>query len=260
MILVSGQSHSVINNRNALILSQIEAHAKNKEAYSLIAKVVNVGVALLVYGRDAGVARRTCDVQTAWTGCGPAFMGNKGAVGIRFRVTDVDGGIGETYTYGLPFFRFITMPEIKNYDFRFVNCHLTAFDYRLQQRIADYKHIVGTLLFPPVFTESSTPSTLYETSHLFIFGDLNFRVALPESHPLYVKQKTPEFSQAIESEKSREELKEFDQLTTEKKKGSIFIGLREGDFWKFKCSYKYKLGEVDKYRCVLADWIGCCCN
>lgn len=62
-----------------------------------------MGIALLVYGRDTGVARRACDVQTTWTGCGPAFMGNKGAVGIRFRVTDTDGGIGETYTYS-PFF------------------------------------------------------------------------------------------------------------------------------------------------------------
>ena len=101
--LVAGRSKSVINDRDALILSQIETHAADKEAYSLIAKVVNVGVALLVYGRDAGIARRACDVQTAWTGCGPGYMGNKGAVGIRFRVTDTDGGIGETYTYS-PFF------------------------------------------------------------------------------------------------------------------------------------------------------------
>ena len=63
-----------------------------------------MGVALLVYGRDAGVARRACDVQTAWTGCGPGYMGNKGAVGIRFRVNEVDGGVGETYTYS-PFYR-----------------------------------------------------------------------------------------------------------------------------------------------------------
>ena len=133
---------------------------------------------------------------------------------------------------------------------RFVNCHLTAFDHLLQQRIADYKHIVGSLLFPPVSSAepSKTSSTLYETSHLFLLGDLNFRVVLPKTHPLYVKQKTPEFSREIDSDKSREELKEFDQLTIEKRKGNIFIGLREGDFWKFKCSYKYQLGEVDKYR------------
>ena len=104
--LVAGLSKSVIDDRDALILSQIEAHTADKEAYSLIAKVVNVGVALLVYGRDDGAARRTCDVQTSWTGCGPGYMGNKGAVGIRFRVTGTDGGIGETYTY-CPFFFFV---------------------------------------------------------------------------------------------------------------------------------------------------------
>lgn len=71
----------------------------SKDSYSLIAKVVNVGVALLVYGRDEGIARQTCDVETAWTGCGPAYMGNKGAVGVRFRVKDSEGTAGETYTY-----------------------------------------------------------------------------------------------------------------------------------------------------------------
>jgi hypothetical protein len=67
-------------------LSQIEAHAPNKERYSLIAKVVNVGVALLVYGLDDGVARKVTDVQTQYIGCGPFYMGNKGAVGVRFSI------------------------------------------------------------------------------------------------------------------------------------------------------------------------------
>ena len=99
VVAVSGLSKHVIESRNALILSQIEEHAPNKERYTLIAKVVNVGVALLVYGRDDGIGRKACDVQTQWTGCGPAFMGNKGAVGVRFRVPDDDGGgVGEVYT------------------------------------------------------------------------------------------------------------------------------------------------------------------
>lgn len=89
----------MIDSRNELILSQIEQHAPNKEKYTLIAKVVNVGVALLVYGRDDGIGKRVEDVQTQWTGCGPAFMGNKGAVGVRFRVPALDGGAGEIYTY-----------------------------------------------------------------------------------------------------------------------------------------------------------------
>ena len=54
---------------------------------------------MLVYGRDDGVARHVCDVQTAWTGCGIGYMGNKGAVGVRFRVKGPEGTAGETYTY-----------------------------------------------------------------------------------------------------------------------------------------------------------------
>ena len=30
----------------------------------------------------------------------------------------------------------------------------------------------------------------------------------------------------------------------------MFQGFREGEFWSFKCSYKFKIGEVDKYRFV----------
>ncbi|KAF8077804.1 inositol polyphosphate phosphatase [Lyophyllum atratum] len=205
---LSGFSKAVIEDRNALILSQIEAHAPNKERYSLIAKIVNAGVALLVYGRDDGVARTICDVQTQWTGTGPAYMGNKGAVGVRFRVPGDDGDVGETFT--------------------FVCAHLTAHKHLLSRRLGDYKHIVGTLLFPPVSPEETqAPSTIYATSHLFFLGDLNFRVD--------------------DNEKTREQLKEFDQLLIERRKATVFQGLHEGAFWRFKCSYKYQLGEVDKY-------------
>ncbi|PPQ81227.1 hypothetical protein CVT25_015751 [Psilocybe cyanescens] len=224
---LSGLSKAVIDDRDALILSQIETHSPNKESYSLIAKVVNVGIALLVYGRDDGIARKVSDVHTSWTGCGPGYMGNKGAVGVRFRVSGPEGTAGETYT--------------------FVNCHLTAHDHKLQQRIADYRHIVGTLTFPSEYPDSKTLSTIYKTSHLFLLGDLNFRLELPKTHPLFVKRLTHDFAQITESERIREELKEFDQLTIEKRRGTVFAGLHEGDFWKFKCSYKYKLGEVDKY-------------
>src|SRR5258707_11134115 len=128
---------------------------------------------------------------------------------------------------------------------RFVNCHLTAHQHKLKDRIADYAHVVSTLLFSLVFSGSKLSSTLYQTSHLFLLGDLNFRLDIPSSHPLSA---TKDFAQAIESETTRKELKEFDQLTVEKRKGTVFAGLREGDFWKFKCSYKYHLGEVDMYK------------
>ncbi|KAJ7724440.1 Endonuclease/exonuclease/phosphatase [Mycena maculata] len=222
---LSGLSKKVIDNRNAHILAQIEANALNKERYALIAKIVNGGVALLVYARDAGVAHTACDVQTAWTGCGPAYMGNKGAVGVRFRIPGEDGGVGETFT--------------------FVCAHLTAHAPKLKNRIADWHHIVGSLLFP---SPAGEPTTLYATSHLFLLGDLNFRVVLPPEHPLK-KAPSSVVGQALSHESEREGLKEYDQLlqTRRDPASGLFVGLHEGEFWRFKCSYKYAIGQVDKY-------------
>jgi len=57
----------------------------------------------------------------------------------------------------------------------------------------------------------------------------------------------PLLLESLSTEPGRESLKEYDQLYVERKKGTIFLGLREGQFWNFKCSYKYNLGEVDSY-------------
>ena len=130
--------------------------------------------------------------------------------------------------------------------------HLTAHSYKLQRRIEDYHHIVGTLLFDPLDPLSSKElTTIYSTSHLFFFGDLNFRLELPKDHVLSHPSPEVDFGQLLEQNSVREDLKQYDQLLVEREqKGSAFVGLREGEFWRFKCSYKYKLGEVDKYECV----------
>lgn len=96
---VAGLSKALLADRVTLIKSQIEKHAPNREPYALVSHVVNVGVALLVFARDDGVARRITDVQTQWTGTGPAYMGNKGAVGVRFCVRGKEGGVGEVFTW-----------------------------------------------------------------------------------------------------------------------------------------------------------------
>lgn len=84
---VSGFSKSVIKSRDALIRAQIEKHhqvsksdgstgpttSDESERYTLVAHEVFVGVALLVYVRDA-LGRRVKDVHTSWTGCGPLWM------------------------------------------------------------------------------------------------------------------------------------------------------------------------------------------
>ncbi|KIJ41245.1 hypothetical protein M422DRAFT_209364 [Sphaerobolus stellatus SS14] len=223
----SGLSRSVIKSRDNLIRSQIEEHAPNKESYNLVAHEVLVGVALLVYARDNGVGRRICDVQTSWTGCGPAWMGNKGAVGVRFRVRGEDGSAGEVFT--------------------FVNAHLTAHAPKLKQRINDWNHIARTLLFPSLH-EKGQPTTMYSTSHLFFSGDLNFRLDVPASHPLRAH---PDYiarlNAYLDTEEGRKELKEHDQLLIERGKNTVFQGLSEAEFWRFKCTYKFKLNSVDQY-------------
>ncbi|TFK76344.1 DNase I-like protein [Pluteus cervinus] len=225
---LAGLSKAVIDNRDSLILSQIETHAPNKERYSLVAKVVNVGVALFVYARDDGLARDICNIETQWTGCGPLYMGNKGAVAVRFRTSDQATQYpGEIFT--------------------FVCAHLTAHDHKVAQRVADYNHIAQTLLFGPVEPTSRAPSTMFSTTHLFYFGDLNFRLQFPETHPMSVICRTKEFAGALDDEIKREEIKDCDQLVNVMKDGRAFADFHEGQFWKFKCSYKYQLGEVDKY-------------
>ncbi|KAL5489844.1 hypothetical protein ACEPAI_4676 [Sanghuangporus weigelae] len=236
---LSGISRKVIDSRDALIRSQIEEHAPNRESYMLVAKIVNVGVALLVYVSDEVLGSKVCDVQTQWTGCGPAWMGNKGAVGVRFRVKGYrDEDVGETFT--------------------FVNAHLTAHSGNLEQRILDYKQIVGTLLFPSPSASSKKYSTIYDTSHLFFLGDLNFRLAFSSSPDATTPLANGDASQpaqelkaqlidSLKDDLEREKLKEYDELFIERRKGRIFVGLHEGEFWQFKCTYKYNLKEVDRY-------------
>lgn len=130
--------------------------------------------------------------------------------------------------------------------------HLTAHAPKLANRIDDYNHIVGSLLFPPLpASESSAPTTMFSTSHLFFFGDLNFRLALPPTHAFAAREQLPALAQALATEDGRVALKEYDQLVVERDvKGTVFQGFREGEFWHFKCSYKYRLGKVDEYEYV----------
>ena len=134
---------------------------------------------------------------------------------------------------------------------RFVNAHLSAHAGYCERRICDFKHIVSTLLFSPTPTSARKGySTLYDTSHLFFLGDLNFRLNIPATHEFAAKSNRLKLLESLETDAQREALKEFDELYIEKNKGNVFVGFREGEFWRFKCTYKYKLHEVDRYKYV----------
>jgi hypothetical protein len=108
----------VILSRISLILSEIEKH-NDGARYTLVASVVYVGIALLVYAKcdsedgHPSIADRISDVQTQWTGCGPCYLGNKGAVGVRINVRthhESGGKEEEIYTHVITF---ILMSGIK---------------------------------------------------------------------------------------------------------------------------------------------------
>lgn len=91
---------------------------------------------------------------------------------------------------------------------------------------------------------------MYSTSHLFFLGDLNFRLDLPPTSPFSGRANAHRVEAALDTQSGRDQLKEFDQLRQERTKNTIFHGFQEAEFWSFKCTYKYKIGEVDKYRFV----------
>ncbi|KAH7102297.1 Endonuclease/exonuclease/phosphatase [Auriculariales sp. MPI-PUGE-AT-0066] len=228
---LTGMSKTVMRSRDELILSQIEKNAPKGERYVLVGKIVYVGCALLVYARDDTVGRRVTNVQTQWTGFGPLYMGNKSAVGVRFDVKGLNGKPDETFT--------------------FVNAHLTAHKPNAKLRALDWERIVSTLLFS---NTDATLSNIYDSTHLFVHGDLNFRLHIPRNYQadgvfLGAPGNHDLVVQRLKSDGGRREVAQFDELTLARQNpnSTLLQGLHEGDFVQFKCSYKFVLGEVDQY-------------
>ena len=178
--------------------------------------------ALLVYAREDTVEPRVRDVQTQWAACGPAWLGNKGAVAVRFRVDD------EVYT--------------------FVNAHLTAHSPNYEQRTQDWADIISSTLFPPLpESKSKEYSTIYDSTHLFFFGDLNFRLDVPKS------LNRSEMERMIRTVEGRKQLLQYDQLVRAQREGRIPL-MKEAMLWDFQPTYKFLLKHVDKYRYVLISF------
>lgn len=169
------------------------------ENYVKIGEVLHGGLALFVYARErrprmdaraASAAQRVREVRTAYVGTGiGGVMGNKGAVGVRVRVASADAKAPD---------------EVLT----FVCAHLAAHDHNVARRNADWKAIVERLVFDSASVQplivlqddkvqaplraiqqvsagrtTLTPRplddeeySLYDTHHLFVLGDLNYRV------------------------------------------------------------------------------------
>lgn len=217
------------------------------EGYPLICRVDLVSIALFVYARERvpfsvwrdssktakSAAHRVKEVRIARVGTGIAgVMGNKGAVGARIVVASADAkGPDEVLT--------------------FVSAHLAAHDHNVLRRNKDWQQIVQRMVFEPAsvqklpilqdpskkslnphdmdaikqehekLTSGSKKSkaldknsyTVYDTTHLFVFGDLNHRLALGKK-------------ELERAQKGDEKPKSVEHLTKEK----LYEALEKGDW------------------------------
>ncbi|EPS37905.1 hypothetical protein H072_8486 [Dactylellina haptotyla CBS 200.50] len=166
-------------------------------------------------------------------GFGVAGMGNKGAVAARFTHIE-DNGYGDT----------------GGVDVTIVTAHLAAHEHCCADRNRDWETLARGLVFdspisnpseatpllqdsaPDSSSASSPASGIYApNTHLFVLGDLNYRVShtapTPSDYRLFPKQPS--------------DLSEYfarDQLTTERKAGHTLHGLTEAPI-NFSPTYKY---------------------
>ncbi|KAH7157506.1 Endonuclease/exonuclease/phosphatase [Dactylonectria estremocensis] len=233
------------NADSAVSLTQPSSPAK---PYTLV-RANNVGyTGILLFARDPS---RLQDIQEAEVGFGAADMGNKGAVGLRMLYEGVSGESTEV---------------------TFVSTHLAAMEWNLPRRNANWAAIMRGMAFenPEAvvtnFRTSSTPSTpsvdepdeqlglLHDehdaqqlrlqqqlhnisvfrpSSHLFVSGDLNYRISTTSPPPSAAFP-----SLDPESVHYYPEFFRLDQLTRERKAGRTLHGLEEHEV-RFPPTYKY---------------------
>ncbi|XP_042314085.1 LOW QUALITY PROTEIN: phosphatidylinositol 3,4,5-trisphosphate 5-phosphatase 2 [Sceloporus undulatus] len=134
-------------------------------------------------------------------------LGNKGAVGVSFMFNGTSFG--------------------------FVNCHLTSGNEKTARRNQNYLDILRLLSLGDKQLSSFDISLRF--THLFWFGDLNYRLDMDVQEILnYINRK--EF----------EPLLKVDQLNLEKEKHKIFLRFSEEEI-TFPPTYRYERGSRDTY-------------
>lgn len=174
--------------------------------YHKVASKQLVGMLLIIYVKRS-LLPHVGDVSADSAGCGiMGMMGNKGGVAIRLCIWDSQ--------------------------LCFINSHLAADSKEVERRNQNYQEIARRLLFQKAPADPLSPRILniWDSDCLVWFGDLNYRVSLPESD---VK--------GLLNEKRMDILMAYDQLSIERSHGRAFSEFDEAavQFWP---SYKYDPG------------------
>ncbi|CAM5073045.1 unnamed protein product [Natator depressus] len=165
----------------------------------------NIKIAVLVRPEHEN---RISHVSTSSVKTGIAnTLGNKGAVGVSFMFNGTSFG--------------------------FVNCHLTSGNEKTARRNQNYLDILRLLSLGDKQLSSFDISLRF--THLFWFGDLNYRLDMDIQEILnYINRK--EF----------EPLLKVDQLNLEKEKHKVFLRFGEEEI-TFPPTYRYERGSRDTY-------------
>ncbi|NXT23104.1 SHIP2 phosphatase, partial [Syrrhaptes paradoxus] len=152
--------------------------------------------------------RRISHVHTSSVKTGIAnTLGNKGAVGVSFLFNGTSFG--------------------------FVNCHLASGSEKTHRRNQNYSDILRSLVLGD--KRLSAFDLTLRFTHLFWFGDLNYRLDMDVQDILtHITRKEFEALLAV------------DQLNLEREKNKVFLRFSEGDI-SFPPTYRYERGSRDSY-------------
>ena len=148
----------------------------------------------------------------------------------------------------------------------FISTHLAAHDYAIKTRNANYQTMLTSLIFPAT-SALDVPSRVFETSHCFVLGDLNYRLSdkvktverrvagnekdqqkNPHRWDAIVEGSlSPDQSDRSESFAQRKSLVEMDTLAEQRGRNQTMLGLREGPLTSFAPTYKRLMGKVEGY-------------
>ncbi|WRT66259.1 uncharacterized protein IL334_003212 [Kwoniella shivajii] len=229
-LALAGLSRPVLSILTERIQSLLSSHAtslsseKIPEKFKLVSRVSHVGVALWIFAREKTMEGRLGKTLTSSLGLWYGGMGNKSAVGVRLPIRRGKEGGWEVLT--------------------FVNAHLEAHDKNLSRRNAQYENILSSLVFQPS-DPLAEPYQIFDSSHVFIIGDLNYR--LSSQPPTGYLRDGKKNDDVLTLEKQRFEMVDLDTLRKEQREGRVFGGLREGDLTRFAPTYKRIVGQVEGY-------------
>ncbi|NWX97306.1 SHP2A phosphatase, partial [Nothoprocta ornata] len=152
--------------------------------------------------------RRISHVDTSSVKTGIAnTLGNKGAVGVSFLFNGTSFG--------------------------FVNCHLASGSEKTHRRNQNYSDILRSLALGD--KQLGAFDLTLRFTHLFWFGDLNYRLDMDVQDVL---------THIIK--RDFEALLAVDQLNLEREKNKVFLQFSEGDI-SFPPTYRYERGSRDNY-------------